>query len=360
MSQQKKHIKKTKKRTKQKGLNGWQIAAIVFLTLLLILGIALLTYLLLSNRSQNNSTNIDNNTDNNNDTDVRKKASEAGKTLTEQDVKTDITVTPNKDGITTKIDMGGNTDKDLQLAVLLENSGSNHDTIVINGHTVDGSLTVANGNVVFKDPAGNTYSIGLSEVTEATYGGVAINDRTLDIMNNIHCDTSTGHIVIENCTPHVSYDSSNTLKIDYNLKNTDVKLSEEYKNVTQTGDKYYSNGTELTTQHSIISEFDSLLDQQFPDTKDQLLQDTVSAASPTTENTPASLFDQQFPNTKNQLPQDTVSAASPTTENTPASKPSTQNNRNNPLTGSYNNNERSPNNSVPKNSQDNSNNLPDK
>ena len=259
-------VKKTVER--KKGLNAWQIAAIALLCLLIATLLAMLLYnLFRDGRSENN---------NNSDNEPKKDYSEKSKGVVVKEEKNvdknmDVNATGEaKDANGNSIHLDSNivnkTDinlsKEAEMAVNMETKGSCNAAITVNGDNVYGEIRVDNGYVSYYTYKGGERILRTvpKDTATITYGGSAVSDKVIDLMDSITYDAS-GNIIFKDCKTVVTYDDSHNATITYTNNNGDEYGNTIFNNVTKTSEGvYYSNGKELAPEYQdIFSRFDEII-----------------------------------------------------------------------------------------------------
>ena len=261
MAKKKKSKKKTTTVKKQKGLNGWQIAAIVFLILLFVVGMALLIAYL-TKLKQSNDTNKTNDSKPSDDKEEEKKPEVKvdDDKPEEKPTSEDINITPKTDvedksgeKFTVDLDIktsdNYNLSPEAKIAIELETKGIGNPKVTINGIQTNGGFKVENNTISFYDLKGKPHTSPVNGAN-ITYNGSPLNNKVVPLMDAINVD-SNGALSVKKCDVFVSSNSSGTsADVIYKLNGTDIEFST--KSLTDISVKdgvYYSGNTQLSDSY---------------------------------------------------------------------------------------------------------------
>ena len=246
----------------RKGLNKWQVVAIILMCLLIATLLAMLIYNLIKNQQQEQKQEQQK--------DDGKKDNKGIVVEDKKNTDSDIDVNPsgettdaNGNVIYIASDVHNNTDiilsEDAKLAIEIETNGSCNLPITINGERVYGGLNVDNGIVTWYDAQNVRHTAPYDQVA-ITYGGSPVSKNVMNLMNDITYDKN-GSVIFKDCQTVVNYDDNKNVTISYQNDNGNSYGSTSFENVTKDSNGvYYSNGEQLDQKYQdLFAKYDNLI-----------------------------------------------------------------------------------------------------
>ena len=244
----------------KKGLNKWQVLAIILMCLVIITLLAMLIYNLLKNQQQNQEQQTDGNKKDDNTIVVEDK----------KNVDTDIDVVPTgpvTDENGNVIHIGSNVvnntnvnlSKDAELAIAIETKGTSGLPTTVNGESVYGRVMIDDGMATWYDAQNVKHTAPYDQIT-ITYGGTTVDKNVMNLMNDIAYDRS-GNVIFKNCQTVMNYDDNKNVTISYQNDNGNPYGSTSFENVTKDSNgAYYSNGELLDQKYQdLFVKYDKLV-----------------------------------------------------------------------------------------------------
>ena len=244
----------------KKGLNKWQVVAIILMCLFVATLLAMLIYNLIKNQQQEQEQQNDDGKKDNNGIVVKD----------EKNVDHDIDINPTDPAIDengNEIHIGShivnNTDinlsKDAELAMAIETKGTSGLPMTVNGEPVYGRVMVDGGIATWYDAQNVRHTAPYDQVT-ITYGGSTVSKNVMNLMNDIAYDNS-GNIIFKSCKTVVNYDDNKNATISYQNDNGNSYGSTSFENVTKDSNGvYYSNGEQLDQKYQdLFAKYDNLI-----------------------------------------------------------------------------------------------------
>ena len=244
----------------KKGLNAWQVIAIVLMCLLVATLVAMLIYNLIKNQQQNQEQQKD----------CDKKDDKSIVVEDKKNVDSDIDVNPtgevtdeNGNVIHIGSNVVNNTDvnlsKDAELAIALETNGSSNLPITVNGERIYGRIMIDNGIATWYDAQNVKHTAPYDQIT-ITYGGSPVGKNVMNLMNDIAYDKN-GNMIFKDCKTVINYDDNKNVTISYQNDDGNSYGSTSFENVTKDSNgAYYSNGELLDQKYQdLFAKYDNLI-----------------------------------------------------------------------------------------------------
>ena len=247
---------------KKRGLNKWQVVAIILMCLLVATLLAMLIYNLIKNQQQDQEQQKDSDNKNKGNNGI----------VVEDEKNTDSNINVDPTGETTdingnEINLGSeivnNTDinlsKDAELAVAIETNGSSNLPITVNGERVYGRVMIDDGIATWYDAQNVKHTAPYDQIA-ITYGGSTVDKNVINLMNDITYD-KTGNMIFKDCKTVINYDDNKNVTISYQNDDGNSYGSTSFENVTKDSNgAYYSNGELLDQKYQdLFVKYDKLV-----------------------------------------------------------------------------------------------------